>query len=254
MKKNYFTILLCIIALQLTHAKNYVTGDVHTNLGIVSKNLTAGIESYNLAGLQYHADLCKKAIENVKTSLQDSDCTKALDLSRSISTYMDTALLADDLASGRTYLQMAEKLILDIFYEYDVCTSSETTATTDVETDKGGSALSQLEQQQAQLKQQQAALEQQANALKQQLADQKAKKAQLEKEQFIIKQNQAIANNVSSYNNLLQSCNCNTTVNDNTGSTMDATTATIPEIKSYYLEKAVKITQQYLEKLKTCKQ
>ena len=251
MKKKYLLLVLSIIFLNTSHAAVYQEGDVHTNLRIVSKNITEGIKSYNFEGLKYHARLAKKSIETTKSLLESTDCTATYDLSQSISTYLDTALLGDDLAAGRSYLYMAEELIDKTFYEYEVCT----TVQDDVSETSSGSnnELSQLEQQQADLKRQQAELEQKANDLKRKLEEQKVKESILEKEVFMTQQDKTIAANIKGYNDLLKNCNCNATVSTTSEDKTTLTSKSIEELKSYYLDKIIRTTENYLQLLHSCK-
>ncbi|WP_452231806.1 hypothetical protein [Lacinutrix sp. MEBiC02595] len=251
MKKQYLLFLLPIIFLNTITAKISKSGNGDTNLGIVTKNIDAGIKAYNIIDLKYHADLSKQAIESVIEALEATDCTSALDLSISISTYLDTALLADDLASGRTYLYMAEELIVKTFYEYELCNTL--TKENNELTQNSNNQLSDLEQQQAKLKQQQAELEQQANEIKRKLAEQQVKKSLLEKEQFITLQDKTIVENIKNYNDLLKTCDCNTTVNNSTENKITLSSKTIEELKAYYLNKIIRITENHLQLLNTCK-
>lgn len=251
MKKKYLLLVLSIIFLNTTNATVYQQGDVHTNLRIVSKNITEGIKSYNFEGLKYHARIAKKSIETTKSLLESTDCTTTYDLAQSISTYLDTALLGDDLAAGRSYLYMAEELIDKTFYEYEVCTtaSDDTSAVSDGNTNE----LSQLEQQQADLKRQQAELEQKANDLKRKLEEQKVKASLLEKEVFMTQQDKAIAKNITSYNELLKNCNCNATITDTPDDKTALSSKSIEQLRSYYLDKIIRITENYLQQLNSCK-
>ncbi|WP_299889335.1 hypothetical protein [uncultured Lacinutrix sp.] len=250
MKKNYFLFFLFIfLIINITFGQHSNAKDVSLNLSKVSKNVTEGIKSYNLEDLKYHAKISKKAIHIVERLLEKEQCYNAADLSNSISIYLETAILAEELVNARTYLTKTEDLIIKAFYEYDIC-STEESDNNNNNNNNNTTALSDLEQQQLDLKTQQAALEQKAKEIKLQLANQEVKKKDL----FIAENTKAISENIKAYNNLLKSCNCEESISTVGINKANLITKSLEQIRTYYLDEIINISEIYLTKLKSCKQ
>ncbi|WP_044399180.1 hypothetical protein [Lacinutrix sp. Hel_I_90] len=251
MKQGYLLFFLFTFIFNATYSQQSNTKNVRFNLGVVSKNVTAGIESYNLEDLKYHARICKDAIEVVEKLVVEEQCFNTLDLSNSIAIYLETALLAEELVTARTYLSKTENLILKAFYEYDICTTKEVSSEP---SNYGENALNELQQQQADLKAQQAELEQKAKDIKLQLAEQEKKESLLKKQQFITSNERAITSSITAYNDLLKSCDCQSTISYSSESASVLTAKNLQEIKTYYLDMSISISQDYTSKLKACKE
>lgn len=251
MKKNYLLFFLFTFILTATYGQQSNATNVRFNLGKVSKNVIAGIESYNLEDLKYHARLSKESIEIVEKLVESEQCYNALDISNSIAIYLETALLAEELVTARTYLNKTEDLILKAFYEYDICSNEEANAES---SNYGENALTDLQQQQAELKAQQAALEQKAKDIKLQLAEQERQETLLKKQQFVTSNERAMTSSINAYNDVLKSCECQTSLAPSQESISDLSTKTIQDIKTHYLDKSIVISQSFGAKLKACKE
>ena len=250
MKQAYLLFFLCTFILNTTYSQQTKIKDVNFHLGEVNLNVKSGIESYNLESLKYHARISKEAIEIVQKLLKAEQCRNALDLSNSINIYLETAVSAEDLFSGRTYLNKTEDLILKVYSEYDVCNNGKSKTASN---GTGENALSQLQQQQADLKAQQAALEQKANDIKRQLAEQEKQESRLKKEQFIALNEKAIAGTISAYNDVLKSCDCQDTIAYASESVSVISAKNFQDIRMYYIDAVIKLSETYTNKLKACK-
>ncbi|MEO8932919.1 MAG: hypothetical protein ABI295_01325 [Xanthomarina sp.] len=250
MKQAYLLFFLFTFIFNTTYSQQSNTKSLLYNLGEVRVNVTAGVKSYNLESLKYHARISKDAIEIVQKLAKTEQCRNVLDLSNSINIYLETALSAEDLFSGRTYLNKTEDLIPKAFYEYDICNSGQANTASD---DSGQNALNTLQQQQANLKAQQAALEQQAKDIKLQLAEQEKRESLLKKEQFIALNEKTITIKVIAYNDVLKSCDCQDTVSYSSESVSFLSAKSFQDIKMHYLNTIISISENYTNKIKACK-
>lgn len=252
MKKYYLLSFVFILFFNTIHSQQSNDKDVHFNLSKVSKNITLGIKSYNVEDLKYHARISKKAIEIVERLVESEQCYTTQDLAGSIAIYLETALLAEELVTARTYLNKTEDLIIKAFYEYDTCSAAggeDNNSNTAVD----DTALTDLQKQQAELKAQQLALEQKAKAIKEQLAEQEEKESLLKKEQFIALNEKSITENIRVYNELLKACDCEASISNTSENISDMSTKKILQIRTHYLDKAIKISQNYITVLNDCK-
>ncbi|MGC1631688.1 MAG: hypothetical protein WA749_06210 [Gelidibacter sp.] len=249
MKQAYLLFFLLTLIFNTTYSQQSKDKDVLYNLGEVNLNVKSGIKSYNLESLIYHATFSKEAIEVVQKLLRAEKCRNALDLANSINIFLETALSAKDLFSGRTYLNKTEDLILKVYSEYDLCNNGGSITASSA---TGENALNRLQQQQADLKAQQAALEKKANDIKLQLAEQEKKESLLRKEQFINLNEKAIANHISAYNDVLESCDCKDTILYASESVSVLSAKTFQDIRLYYLDTIIKLSDSYTNKLKAC--
>lgn len=250
MKQVYLLSFLFTFIFNTANSQHSNTKNLLYNLGEVRINVTAGIKSYNLESLKYHARISKEAIEIVQKLAKAEQCRNVLDLSNSINIYLETALSAESLFSGRTYLNKTEDLIPKAFYEYDLCTSKGANTAS---SDNGHNALNTLQQQQADLKAQQAALEQKAKDIKLQLAEQEKRESLLKKEQFIASNENAITIKISAYNDVLRSCDCQDTVSYSSESVSFLSAKNFQDIKMHYLNTIISISENYTNKIKACK-
>jgi hypothetical protein len=250
MKQAYLLFFLFTFIFTTAHSQQSNTKNVRYNLGEVSKNVTSGIESYNLEDLKYHARICKESIEVVEKLVEAEQCYNTLDLSNSIAIYLETALLAEELVTARTYLNKTEELILKAFYEYDICKSEFSNAKS---SKYGENALNTLQQKQADLKARQAGLEQQAKDIELQLAEQEKRESLLKKQQFIVSNERAITRNINTYNDVLKSCDCQDTMSYASESVSVISAKNFQDIRMHYLDTIIGISENYTSKLKACK-
>lgn len=250
MKQAYLLFFLFTFIFNTSYSQQSNTKNLRFNLGEVSLNVTSGIKAYTLEDVKYHARICKKAIEIVKKLAEAEECYNTLDLSKTIAIYLDSALLAEELVTARTFLSKTEDLIAKAFYEYEICKRGEANTKSSA---YGENALSALQQQQADLKAQQAALEQKAKDIKLQLAEQEKKESLLKKEQFIAANEIAITSSINAYNEVLKLCDCKDTILYNSESVSVISSKNFQDIKMYYLDINIKISENYTNKLKACK-
>lgn len=241
MKKLYFTFLftLCIA---LGFSKNN-TDDIITELGKVRHHVDAGEASFNLEDLKYHSKKALLAIKTVKGNLDIEKCEKTFEVSVRISDLLDSALISEELVEGQRYLNTSKSLITKAFYEFEICSSI----------DHADLALNNLEQQQTQLKQQQLELERQAAQIKKQLEEQKQKEINLKKEAYINSNEKALQKTINAYNETLKACGCNQSVTSTNTNNLASKNNSIEQIKAFYIEKMLSISQVYQSKLSACK-
>jgi len=247
MKKIYFLFFLSALFLNNVSSQKANNEDIHFNLGKVQKNVTSGIKSYNLEDLKHHVKYSKTAINNVIRGIKSTECSNALELSDEISTLLDTALLSEELSTGRYYLKMIQDLINKVFYEYESCTIKDDT------TNSSNNSLAYIEEEQSDLELQQIALEKKAAEIKQMLAEQRLKQVNLEKNKFIESNEKAIKSNIKAYNDLLKACNCNATITNTNESTISLKSKDLEEIRTHYIDKTIRISENYLAELNGCK-
>ncbi len=243
MKKNYLFFLLLLVFAQ-SYGQEKST-DIESDLADVSINITSGNDTYNLEDLLHHAQRASDALNKVIASLEaSSNCNKALNLANEISGLLDAALVSDNHGDGRINISECKDLITQTFYEYDFCAMKG----------NGNEALSELEQQQSNLRLQQIELELKAKEIKRQLAEQKEKESYLVKQKLIDANKKVFVSNVKAYNDQLKACECNTTMSNNIVDDLTTLSSkSLAEIKAYYLDKTITVTQTYLENLNKCK-
>lgn len=250
MKKNYLFFLFAFLV-SFSYSQMSSSEDIQSELGIVSSNVASGEKAIYIEDLKHHIKLSKAAIKNVINNLKASNCKEALELCNEISGILDSAEFSNDLKGGRAYLTNVKPLIVKAFYQYDICTINETNYSTD--SNSNNEALTNLQQQQSDLKQQQIQLEKKAEEIKRKLAEQQTKESQLKKQKFIALNEKATATNLKAYNDLLKACNCNTSIYDNRVPSTDLSSKSIDDIKTYFLNKVIRISESYIDKLNLCK-
>jgi len=250
MKKNYFFFLFALLCV-LSYGQGK-SSDIESNLSEVSINITSGNDTYNKEDLHYHAQRASIALRKVIESLEASrSCDKALELSNQIIGLLDVALIADNHGDGLINISECKELITKTFYEYDLCSMNGSTSSISTTTN---AALTDLEQQQNNLKLQQQQLEQQAKEIKRKLAAQKEKEAHLLKQNFINANKKGLASNIKAYNDQLKACDCNETMFSSSADDLtQLNSKSMAEIKAYYLDKTIAVTQKYITNLNSCK-
>lgn len=242
MKTRLFLFLSLFLALNLT------AQDAYYNMVKASGNISDAAEAFNLKNLKYHAKIAKAANEVAISELKSTDCANVQDLSVSIAIHLETALVETDFATAKAHMITSKDLLVKLFYQYDVC-STKTNDETITESDDD---LSDLEKQQKLLQEQQAELERKNKEIQQKLAEQKLKEAEELKNQFITKNKSAISQNVINYNTSLQLCNCKNE-NINVVYEKDLSALDMGALKTFFLEKAIKVSENYISLLKDCK-
>ena len=243
MLKNYLLILFSFLFLQ-THAQ-----DVHVTLGKFSRNAAFGSKAFNLKNVKYYANLSKKAIDEVIQNQDFMNCNNAYDLSQTAIIHLESALLNDDFATAKSHLYKVEEITSEIFNEYNLCTIKNDTEFTTSE----NSSLSDIERQQERLKQQQIELVRQEKELRLKLEAQKNKKLELEKQNFINNNQKALTEHIRTYNTSLKACDCNSTITGEDFATSDLLAKDIDELKVFYINKTMELTQHYITLLGNCK-
>lgn len=245
MKKNYLLFLFAIIFIK-SYGQEPASNDIHSNLAEASMNITSGSETFNLEDLKYHAKRSLNAINQARKQLNSTSCSKVLELSNEIAGLLDGAILSEDHNEGLSYITLTRDLILQAFYEYDVCAVKGSSS-------GENEALTELQQQKSNLKLQQIELELKAKEIERQLAEQEEKETFLKKQKFIDLNEKVIASNLKAYNDLLTACDCNTAVSTKTGNSSELTSKSLNEIRTHYLNKVITISESYLDKLNLCK-
>lgn len=248
MKQTYLFIFLCTVIFNTSFSQQASNKNVIFNLTEVRQNVKDGLIAYNLEGLLYHARLSKEAINKAQELLEKENCKKTLTLANSMAIFLETATTAEDLVTGRNFLRKTENLIGNAFFEYELCKSASITVK-----DESQDALKTLKQQQDELKARQAELEQKARDIKLQLAEQEKQESLLKKQEFIAANESAVSNKVNAYNDVLKSCGCNDSMIYNPQGVSLLSAKSFQEIKSYYLDLVIGISENYTAKLKTCK-
>lgn len=243
MKKRYLLFFLCFVFALNVKANNFNSDLTSKNLDEASKNIASGIKSFNFQDFNFHVNHAKNAVVMLYSEMQSIQCNSAIDLSQEIAGRLDMALESEELVTGRYHLKLAEPLMLKLFYEYELCT---TTVTPD-------NALANLEAKQAKLKEQQLALAQQAKNLKLELEKQQVMELALKKEQFITLNKSKVKQNVKAFNEVLSACGCNAKVDSFKGYTVGLSAKTTSEIKAHYLNEVIKASESYIDKLRACK-
>lgn len=257
MKKRHLLFFLCLLFTVSIKAQD-TNHEIQTNLDVANKNIKSAAEAFNLGDLSYHLKRAKVAVNDLKKQIRNINCSKALAITNEVSDLLDKALLIDVLNTKRHFISLSEPLILSVYYEYDVCVSSPETAEVEEKVVKTpevseteSNHLTDLATQQASLLAQQQALEQRAKDLKIQLELQKKKESGLIKEEFINSHNSLFEETIATYNKMLKACNCNTKIIEKTSYSLR--TKTIEQLKKSYLERMLRVSDNYVDKLKDCK-
>ena len=238
MKKIYLLFLLSIIASQSD------AQEVYSKFVKVNRNVSEGIKAFNIESLKYHAKISKSSIEAAQKVMSTTDCENAMDLTKSINIYLESALQAKDFATAEAHLITTKNLVSELFYEYNLC------ATASIDNDPD---LSELEKEQAKLLKQQAILEEKEREIKLKLQQQKREQAQQIKQNFIKINVDAITSNLKTYNASLKACNCDDVMDQNFISTEDFSNMATEKLKTYFINKNLKLTELYTSLLKNCK-
>lgn len=214
-----------------------------------SRNTDLAIKAFSLENLKYYAKISKKHIEIAMASDDINNCYTAYDLAESAQIHLETALGNNDFATAQSHLMKVKELTMEIYNAYNRCSldeeTEEKTATLPNTTE-----LSALEQ----LKKQQAELKLKEEAIKKQLKQQEQKQLQLQKKNFVTANESALKNNIKSYNSALKACNCQATITfKNTIGNLNISEKTIKDLKAFYLQKSIALSQNYLNLLNACK-
>lgn len=246
MEKSYLLSLLFLLPFAVL-AQNKC-GDADSDLLYAYSHVKDSYESNNISHLKYYAKRSLDAFERSKSKLKDCGCDAAYDLAVKgvdLLSHVDNQPTYED---GRFYVKRAKEIAQQSIVELDKFTVSEVQ-----EQEPPVDELSAIHSEKEKLEQLQKELAEKEAQVKAQLAAQKQKAEILKKEQLIKSYKEAIANNMASYQSILEICDCDPNTFKNLApkdENMDS--KSVEEIKVHFIKNMKDITSNYLSRLDLC--
>lgn len=243
--KNYY--LLCFLMSSITINGQTNCDDANSYLVNAYSHVKDAYESNNISHLKYYASRSVESFKLSKETLITCGCKTALNLANKGIDLLVKVEHAETFEDGRFYVKRARDISKESVIEIDKCALviyNNSTAENE--------ELSDLENEQLLLKQQQENLKLKEKQIKNKIAQQKEKEKTLKKKQIILSYNQAISSNIKTYNDVLKICNCNHGTIENIESSVDISTKSIEDIRSFYTNNLQALASNYLSELNSC--
>jgi hypothetical protein len=199
-------------------------------------------DANNRDHLSQFAARAVEAFDNAKIAAQNCGCTTAYNIAYDGSNLIAKAVDIEKWEDGRYYVKKARELGKQLIDELDLCTANIEAANPD---------LSELQKEQEALKQQQAELMRKQDVIRQKLAMQQQQETHLIKQKLMAKNDSALKAYRASFAKVLASCDCNVSAVA-TNEIVDISLMSIEELKMHYKNKAISLSEQFAEILKTC--
>lgn len=216
--------------------------EAHSDVIYAYSHVKSAYDSNNVSHLKDYANRSFEAFERAKKILNDCGCEASYNKAYDAAELLGKVAPVTTFEDGRFYVKRARDIAKDVINELEICTKLS-------EEDE---AIVALEHERLKLQQQQIELKLKEEKLKQQLAQKEAKEMQLKKEQLIQKNETALDANISTFNDALDACNCETTVKKVDYKKDVLLKKDLNQIKKEYLTIFKKMTSNYLEKLNAC--
>lgn len=218
--------------------------EVYGDLNNAYANVKDAYESNNISHLKYFSERSLELFKIVQSNLKDCDCRKAYELSIDATEILIKVKPANTYEDGRYFVKRARELGSETISALDMCTVS---ASDEVE-----ESLSDLEIEQKKLEVQQAEIVEKEAELKRLMQKRQLNEIQVHKELLVKKNEAAISQNIKSYNDILDACDCDATVENENYDREALLSKELNIIKHKYLTLNQSITLTYLAELKKC--
>ncbi len=240
MKKNHFFLLFFVVYIQ---SFGQTCSDAESDLNYAYSHVKSAYDSNNLTHLQYYSKRSFDAFERAKEKLTNCNCSDAYDYAYEGHKLLSKLPDSKSFEDGRFYVKRAREIAQKAINELDICSK----LTNEDE------ALAELEYERQKLEEQQKQLKQKEAEIRQMLAEKEQKELRIKKEKLISLNEKAIAANISSYNDMLSACDCNSKVTNTNFRNEDLFSKSLGQIKAHYLNTVKRITTNYLTTLNNCK-
>lgn len=226
-------------------------GDADSDLLYAYSHVKDSYKSNNISHLKYYAKRSLDAFERSKSKLKKCGCETAYDLAVKGADLLSHVNNQPTYEDGRFYVKRAKEVAQQSIVELDKFTVSDFQEPSP----DHSSDLSAINSEKEKLEKLQKELAEKEARVKAQLAVQKEKAELLQKEQLIKAYNEAIANNLASYNNILEICDCDPeTFKDIKPKEEDMQDKSVSEIKLHLIKNIKDITSNYLSRLDLCEE
>lgn len=239
--KKYYIFFLITIVCTLTYAQTPCS-DTQPDIGYAYGHAKSAYDSNNLTQLKRFAARSLEAFRRVDIVLKSCNCEDAyyesLDAMEALTKIASINVYED----ARFYIKRAREHAKQTIAELEECTkwSSE------------DHALAELHNEQQKLEEQRKALQAQEELIKGKLAQQKQKELSLKREKLIAKNESALKNNMTSFNEMLSACGCDSRLSESDFGIPNVVSNDIEQIKTHYLNKVKQMTTSYLMYLNQC--
>ena len=241
MEKSY--LIVGIFLMSLLSFGQSKCGDADSDLLYAYSHVKSAYKSNNITHLKYYSNRSFEAFQRSKDKLKECGCEKAYDLAYDGAELLAHVENASTFEDGRFYVKRARELAQKSIVELDKFTVM-TVEESDLQ------ALRSEKEQLEQLQKELAAKEAEVQA---KLAAQKEKEAEVQKERLISAYKEAIANNVKTYNNILEICDCDPeTLKDIAPKEENIESKSVEEIKLHLIKNIKDLTSNYLTRLDLC--
>lgn len=248
MKKiSLFAFIFCCFSIGFSQSD---CSSAQAHIVYAFNNAKNSLKANNITHLKFYANKALVSFEKVQSALETCNCADVENYTLESIEKLSKVPPIEKMAEAQYFVGKAKEYAQKIITALDYCTLSDTSTASTV-TDY---EITDLEKEQLKLKQQQEALKQQQEAIKKQLAKQKKEELLIEKQQLIVKTNAAISKNIKAYNEVLDACQCHTTIPDNAPKQSDnqLMSKSVDEIRTYYIKSIKDLTSNYMNMLSTC--
>ncbi len=259
MKKIYI-FLLAVLSLTQLNAQDFCS-DADSNLIYAYSNVKSAYEANNIDHLKYYSEKSIESFEKAKVNLKSCGSKKAYTLAAHCAELIAKVESQETFEDGRFFVKRARDSVQKSITALNEFTASNAqdefvgddtdiiASASDSNTDDASAELSALQIEQERLEQQRLELEAKKKEIAKKLAKQKEIATALEKEKLINKYEEALSENIETYNQLLETYGSTSKVKPNTSGKKDLMNKSVIEIKAFYIDNIKQVTNAYLEEL-----
>lgn len=205
----------------------------------------------NISDLKYYCNRSLESLKLAKNALNTCDCKKVIDLTNKGIDLLAQVEDAETDEDGRFFMKRARDICKESLVEIDKCSIGINNSDTST-ISKENNALINLQNEQLKLKQQQEALKQKEEEIKRKLALQQKKELELEKKTLLLSYNKAIAKQIKTYSETLNTLGCQ--YNSIKPITPLEEVFDVRDIKTHYINYLKALASNYIDQLNTCKE
>ncbi|WP_282043444.1 hypothetical protein [Winogradskyella flava] len=254
MKNTYIFLLFCCAAYLKTFAQSDCS-TAYAHIVYALSHSESALEANNITHAKHFAERAKEAFIKVQTSLNDCDCDEVDDTVYDAIQYLSKAKKSTTLEDAYYYANKGKKLADATIAQLDICTlgiDAPIMESTDVESSEATNELASIEAAQNQLLQQQQELERKQAELQQKLTEKKQEELRLQKEELIAKLESTLTQNVTTFNNALQACDCDNKVLNASIEKDKLQAKSLEAIKGSMIGLIKNLTSNYMKQLADC--
>ncbi|WP_178989020.1 hypothetical protein [Winogradskyella schleiferi] len=254
MKKTYIFLSLCCATYLNANAQSDCS-TAYAHIVYALSHSESALEANNVTHAKHFAKRAKEAFIKVQKSISDCECDTVDDTVYDAINYLSKAKNSTTLEDAYYYAHKGKKLANATIAQLDDCTIAAETPIVEaivMETLDATDEQASLDASQNQLLQRQQELERQQAELQVKIAEKQNEELLLQKEHLIAKLESLVTQNVDTFNNALEACDCSTETLKATVEKEQLKAKSIHEIKGSVIGLIKSLTSNYMKQLADC--